>query len=113
LLKTYKQHFSSTGELNFESDWQEWSLEYNQNGYALLHLKGMRRCDFTLAQCNNPGGGLPEGDVVVNICDGMPMHYTDEVILFVTGSSSTPRGFRLIHARAAGSEWNYSFQLEE
>lgn len=110
---TYKQLFSSKGELNFESDWQKWSLEYIQNGYALLHLKGMRRCDGTLAQCNNPGGGLPEGDVVVNICDGMPMHYTDEVILFVIGSSSTPRGIRIMHARAAGSEWNYSFQLEE
>ena len=110
---TYKQLFSSTGELNFESDWQEWNLEYNQNGYALLHLKGMRRCDGILAQCNDPGGGLPEEDVVVNICEDTPMNYNDEVILFVIGSSSAPRGFRLIHARAAGSEWNYGFQLEE
>ncbi len=110
---TYKQLFSSTGELNFESDWQEWTIEYDQNGYALMHLKGMRRCDGTLSQCNNPGGGLPEGDLVVNICDGTAMYYADEVILFVTGSPSTPRGIRLIHARAAGSEWNYSFQLEK
>lgn len=110
---TYKQLFSSKGDLNFESGWQEWSIEYSQKGYALLHLKGMRRCDGTMSQCNNPGGGLPEGDLVVNICDSLPMHYTGEVILFVIGSPSDPSGIRLIHARAAGSEWNYSFQLEK
>jgi hypothetical protein len=110
---TYKQRFTGTGSINFESDWQKWSIEYHQNGYALLHLKGMRRCDGTLTQCNNPGGGLPEGDLVVNICEGKPMHYVDEVILFVIGSSSAPRGFELIHARAAGSDWNYSFRLDQ
>jgi len=110
---TYKQTFFIQGEIDFESDWQEWGIEYHEDGYALLHLQGMRRCDGTLDQCNDPGGGLPEGDIVVNICDGTPMSYTDEVILFVTGSSSTPRGIKLIHARAAGSEWTYSFQLEK
>lgn len=110
----YKQIYSSTDGINFESDWKEWRIEYKPEGYALLHLDGMRRCDGILETCNNPGGGLPEGSTAVNVCEGGAMYYSDEVILFVTGSSlDVPNGIVLIHARAAGSEWNYSFQLEK
>ena len=44
---TYKQivhvDFAEKSPLNYESDWQRWHLEYS-NGFAYLHLDGMRFC---------------------------------------------------------------------
>lgn len=110
---TYKQIFSSTGDINFESDWMNWTIEYHPDGYALLHLEGMRRCDGTLHTCNDPGGGLPNGDIVLNQCAGGALTYSDEVILFVTGyPTDVPKGIVLRHAKDA-SDWNYIFTFEE
>lgn len=111
---TYKQIFSNDF-LNFESDWQEWYIEYDPNGYVRLHMVGMRRCDGLESECNDPGGGLPGHTFVINPCENNSMTYPDnEVILFVTGSlSDVPRGIMLQQAAFAGSDWSYTFRLEE
>jgi hypothetical protein len=108
----YKQIYSSE-IINFESDWLKWSLEYDPEGYAILHLTGMRRCDDFEFICNDPGGGLPDGEIAINQCKGGYLTYSDEVILFVTGVPKFSRGIELQHARLAGSEWSYGFRLEE
>ena len=111
---TYKQIYSSDPPINFESDWQKWWLESNPNGYALLHMQGMRRCDGTDTECNNSGGGLPYDSLVINPCKAEDLHLTHEVILFVTGyAKPIPRGIILRQARLAGSDWTYGFFLDE
>jgi hypothetical protein len=109
---TYKQiHTSDT--LSFESDWQKWHLEDGSDGYRRLHLEGMRRCDDHDI-CNTPGGGLPAGTVAINPCEPEYIDYTNEVILFVSGVvGDFPRDIVLRHARLAGSDWNWSYQLQE
>jgi len=108
----YKQIFSSDS-LNFESEWQTWSFEYTPNGFGRLHLHGMRRCDDTDSICNNPGGGLPLGEVAINPCESEYISYQGEVILFVTGSTNNvPKGIVLWQARLAGSDWTWGYQLQ-
>jgi len=110
---TYKQMYSSLS-LSFESEWQNWRIEYHPQGYALLHLSGMRRCDDISSICNASGGGLPPGEAAINPCTSEPITYTDEVILFITGYSvDVPRGIVLRHAKLAGSDWTYGFKLDE
>jgi hypothetical protein len=109
---TYKQIFSSDS-LDFESEWQGWSFEYDPNGYGRLHLEGMRRCDDTDSICNNPGGGLPLGEVAINPCESEYVDHSNEVVLFVTGySNDVPRGIVLRQTRLAGSDWNWGYQLQ-
>lgn len=110
---TYKQSFSSSS-LSFESGWQKWHIEYEAQGYALLHLVGLRRCDDTDTICNSPGGGLPAGEVAINPCEPGYISYTGEVILFITGySSDVPRGIVLRQAKLAGSDWSWGYQLQK
>jgi hypothetical protein len=109
---TYKQIYQSD-PLGFESDWQPWWLDRDSEGYALLHLEGMRRCDDLETICNNPGGGLPSGELAINICKDEYIAYSGEVVLFVFASPLRPRGLELFHARLAGSDWTYSFALEQ
>jgi len=111
---TYKQIFSNDF-LNFESEWQKWYIEYAPQGYIRLHMVGMRRCDGLESECNDPGGGLPSHTLVINPCDNISMAYPDdEITLFVTGSTSdTPRGIMFQQATFAGSDWKYTFRLEE
>lgn len=114
---TYKQiyKFNTNEPSGFESDWQEWRIEYDPHGYIRLHLTGMRRCDGLDSECNNPGGGLPSGDLVINPCEETSLTYPkNEVILFVTGSlSNVPRGIMFQQAKLAGSDWSYTFRLEK
>lgn len=110
---TYKQIYSD-GTLNFESDWQKWYMEYDPNGHVRLHLAGMRRCDGLDSVCNDPGGGLPVGEAALNPCEPGSLSFDDEVILFVIGpASDVPRGILLLQAKVGGSEWNYTFRLDE
>jgi hypothetical protein len=109
---TYRQAYRSEA-FQFTSDWHEWSLEVSPAGYAFLHLRGMRRCDDLDSICNRIEGGLPAGEQVVNQCTGQWMTYSDEVILLVTGSLGAPHGVELQHMRLAGSDWYYTFGLEE
>lgn len=111
---TYKQLYSNDF-FNFESDWQKWYIEHDPSGYIRLHMIGMRRCDGLESECNDPGGGLPKGTLVINPCENTSMIYPDdEIILFVTGSySDVPRGIMIQQAALAGSDWSYTFRLEE
>lgn len=111
---TYQQIFSNEF-LNFESEWKKWFIEYDSHGYVRLHMVGMRRCDGIESECNDPGGGLPRDTLVINPCDNLSMTYPDdEIILFVTGSTSdVPRGIMFQQATFAGSDWKYTFRLEE
>ena len=110
---TYKQIFSSP-YLNFESGWQKWHVDSDAQGHVLLHLTGMRRCEDLESICNNPGGGLPSGVLAMNPCESGYVSYIGEVILFVTGSTgNVPRGIVLRQARLAGSDWNWSYQLQK
>jgi hypothetical protein len=111
---TYKQIYSSEPPINFESDWQKWHIEYDNSGYVRLHLAGMRRCDGTDTECNDPGGGLPTDSPAVNPCTPEWLKFDDEVILFVAGTTkNVPKGIVLRQARLAGSDWTYSFSLEK
>ncbi len=110
--RSYKQTYRSE-PLEFESDWQNWWFEYHPSGYGLLHLEGMRRCDDISSICEEPGGGLPNGELAVNQCELEYLSYSDEVILLVIGMADRPRGFHLWHARLAGTRWFYTFELAE
>jgi len=109
---SYKQVYRSD-PTSFESGWQDWSFEYHPSGYGLLHLEGMRRCDDISPICDEPGGGLPDGELAINQCEPEYLSYSGEVILLVVGMPDRPLGFRLQHARLAGSDWFYTFELEE
>lgn len=110
---TYKQIYSAEG-LNFESNWETWYIEYDPQGYARLHLAGMRRCDGLDSVCNDPGGGLPNGEQALNPCESGPLSFEDEVILFVIGTTSdVPREILLLQAKIGGSEWTYTFRLDQ
>jgi hypothetical protein len=114
--ETYKQIYSSEW-LNFKSEWKNWSLERRPDGLVLLHLDGMRRCDDIESICNHSEGGLPDNEMAINQCnegnEGY-ISYSGEGILFVTGyPQDVPRGIVLRHPRLAGSEWTYSFRLNE
>ena len=112
---TYKQIYSSDPPIYFESDWQKWYIENDPDGYIRLHLEGMRRCDGLYSECNDPGGGLPSQTLVINPCTETSMTYpNNEIIVFVTGSlSDVPRGIMFQQASFAGSDWSYTFRLEE
>jgi hypothetical protein len=109
---TYKQVYSDE-TLNFESDWQKWYIEHDSHGFVRLHLAGMRRCDGLDNVCNNPGGGLPDGEQALNPCEPGSLSFEGEVILFVIGTTSdVPRGVLLLQPKIGGSEWNYTFRLD-
>jgi hypothetical protein len=109
---TYKQIYESD-PVSFESGWQNWWMDRDPAGYGLLHLEGMRRCDDISAICDHPGGGLPSGELAISLCKEEYISYSDEVVLFVFGIPSRPGGLELVHARLAGSDWTYSFILED
>jgi hypothetical protein len=110
---TYQQIYSGD-YVNFESDWHKWNVEYDKDGYVRLHLAGMRRCDGLDSECNDPGGGLPSDSQAVNPCTPEWVTLDDEVILFVTGTTSNvPLGIMLQQAKLAGSDWTYTFRLEK
>jgi hypothetical protein len=110
---TYKQIFSSES-ITFESDWQKWWIEYKPEGYALVHLTGMRRCDDLNLICNTTGGGLPLGEEARDPCTEKRITYAGEVLLFVTGyPDNVPRGIVLRHARLVGSDWEFGFKFQE
>jgi len=108
---TYKQIFSSD-TTKFESGEKKWWLESKPAGYLLLHLEGMRRCDDLMSICELKNGGLPEGEQARDPCSQERITYTNEVILFVTGSTSeVERDIVLKHARLVGSDWMFNFKL--
>jgi len=111
----YKQIYDNpkTG-FHYESDWQTWWIEYREVGYLWLHLDGMRRCDDLPDVCKQEGGGT--GRRTIDSCEYVDVPQRGEVVLVVTGASEKehpPRGIWLRQTRLAGSEWYYSFRLQE
>jgi len=98
---------------NFESEWQNWWFEFYDDGYGVLHLTGMRRCDDMESICNNLEGGLPAGELAINQCNNEYIHYSNETILLVVPRENAPRDIVLLHPRLAGSDFSYSFRLLE
>ena len=42
----YKQIYENPSDgLRYESEWQEWWIEYRDSGYIRVHFRKMRRCD--------------------------------------------------------------------
>ena len=107
----YQQIYSSQ-VTSFESDQEPWRFEMSPDGYGVLHMLGMRRCDDISSICENPGGGLPTQESAVNTCKQEVVTYTGEVVLYVVGAPDLPHGIELQHARLAGSDWLYSFRLQ-
>jgi hypothetical protein len=105
----YKQMYLSDW-LKFNSTWQNWWFEMSDDGYGMLHLEGMRRCDDIDSICNNPGGGVPKDEKVINPCKNEYMENYDNSILFVLPSTNKEDEFILLHPRLAGSDWTYSFR---
>jgi hypothetical protein len=109
----YKQIYISEPR-NFESEWKNWWFEIDSNGYGILHLEGMRRCDDIESICNNPGGGLPQGEKAINQCKNEYLLYVNnEGFLFVVARENVPRDIILLQPRLAGKDYTHSFRLSE
>jgi hypothetical protein len=99
----------------YESDWHEWWIERRESGYLRLHLEGMRRAGEIESIFNREGGGIdPELFTAIDYCENKVVEMPDEIVLIVTGSKDdVPRGIILRQTRLAGSEWTWSFRLQE
>jgi hypothetical protein len=106
----YKQTYRSDFK-NFDSEWRNWWFEFHKDGYGVLHLEGMRRCDDIDSICDNPGGGLPNEEMAINQCKNEFLPFYTEGILFVVPNENFPREIFLLHPRLAGSDFSYSFKL--
>ena len=111
----YKQIYNSPDAgIHYESNWQEWRIEYRESGYIRLHLKGMRRAGEVDSIFNREGGGIdPKLIWAIDYCEGKEVTMPDEIVLIVTGVKyDTPRGIILRQTRLAGAESANSFRLE-
>jgi len=70
-------------KVDYESDWQQWWIEYSEGGIPYLHLDGMRLCaaEPEIVSCDQPGGQDPWFD----ICKNESMLMNNEGILIVLG----------------------------
>jgi hypothetical protein len=113
---TYKQTYDDpdAGQW-YESDWQEWWLEQRESGYFRLHLKGMRRAGEIESIFNREGGGIdPEIFTAIDYCENEVVEMPEEIVLIVTGTKDeAPHGIILRQTRLAGSEWTWSFRMED
>jgi hypothetical protein len=113
---TYKQIFMDTltPSRNFESDWSKWWLEQRPSGYIRLHMDGMRKCDNLEEICERPSGGMSLSDWAIDPCEGELISMPDKTVLIVSGYHlPRPGEIVLRQTRVGGSEWTYSFTLQE
>lgn len=117
---TYKQIFEDIVPkidlyYRYESDWQEWWIETRPSGYLRLHLKGMRRFDDLTEVWEREGGGTISK--TIDYCEYVEVKMPDEVVLIVTGvldrQKNYQRGIMLRQTLLAGSDWYYSFKLQD
>jgi hypothetical protein len=113
---TYKQVYDDpdSGQ-RYESGWQKWWIEQRDSGFIRLYLKGMRRAGEIESIFNRAGGGIdPDIFTAIDYCEGEIVAMPDEIVLIVTGAKNeVPRGIILRQTRLAGSEWTWSFELQE
>ncbi len=81
---TYKQivhiEYSELPDVDYESDWMPWWLEYTENGIPYLHLQGMRLCGINSdLDCDRPGGSG------YDFCKNESIMMNDEGILLALG----------------------------
>jgi hypothetical protein len=98
-------------DIEYESDWYKWWIEYSQTGIPYLHLEGMSLCAWGPDEvaCEVPGAGeawwfdgckeesfqMPEGEVVL-------------IVLGVFEQfSQPPRGFTLDMPGGHDRTWSY------
>jgi len=111
----YKQIFTAgIPGLDFESDWKKWWLERRPSGYIRLHMEGMHKCDDLEEICERPNGGMSSDDWAIDPCEGELISMPDKVVLIVSGYHlPRPREIVLRQTRVGGSDWTYSFALQE
>lgn len=106
---TYKQTYVNpqTGD-NYESDWQEWWLEYRESSIPNLHLKRMK-----------PDGiSKSPNSLWHDFCEDRAVKVRGEVILLVIGArasrvESSPRGIELWHLKPNADTFSRPFFLQE
>lgn len=111
---TYKQiiHIEHIDipDVDYESDWQLWRLEFAENGIPYLHLEGMRLCAINPdLGCDQSGGGG------YDFCQNKSLLMADEGILLVLGvpkdsTQPPPRGINLWFPLGSENTWTYSLQ---
>jgi hypothetical protein len=123
---TYKQivhiNYIDIPDVNYESDWLEWNLEYSEKNFPYLHLESMSLCGYIpdLKSCDQNGGGNADWDAFNenyyhDFCQDEFILMENEGILMVLGSpdgpthSSPPRGIRLfIPSISPEGAWAYT-----
>lgn len=82
---TYKQIIHlDVPDVDYESDWQPWWLEYHESGIPYLHLKGMRFCAINPSfNCDEPTGHT----VWYDFCEDKSIAIDNEGILIVLGKT--------------------------
>jgi hypothetical protein len=111
----YKQSIHRVGnqyysEMNYESDWQSWWIEYRANGIPCLHLSGMRLCglDPRLSCATSGGNGY-------DFCSDEFVPMKNEGILLIlmaqeTTSPSSPQEINLSFPEGLEESWVYTRQ---
>lgn len=116
---TYKQviHIAYL-EIDYESDWQSWRIEYPNNGPPYLHLEGMRLCaaEPESISCDNSGDPGPWYD----FCHDKSIQMNNEGILIILGipeewinssnDLSTNHGINLWLPLGYENTWTYILQ---
>ncbi len=104
---TYKQiihveytDYTDEPDVDYESDWQPWWLEYHESGIPYLHLKGMRFCAINPSfSCDQPTGYMGWHD----FCEDKTIAMDNEGILIVLGET-------LDFPMGSENSWFYSLQ---
>lgn len=99
--------------IDYESDWQEWWVEFPEQGNPYIHLEGMSLCGWApdQASCEIAGSGTASWyDACMDTTFRMP---PSEVILIVTGFpdrfEGSQRAVRLLLPAGHERSWSYMF----
>ncbi|MBM4424945.1 MAG: hypothetical protein FJ030_16440 [Chloroflexi bacterium] len=123
---TYKQiihvEFAEKPDVDYESDWQPWRIEFAESGIPYLHLEGMRLCASNPdIDCEQKGGGERDWNAYnenfyYDFCQSKSILMSGEGILMVLGVSERwqqpPRGIELnllVNCTDCGG-WVYELQ---
>lgn len=96
---TYKQIIHiETPDVDYESGWLSWRLEYSESGSPYLHMEDLRLCAYLpdVMNCEQSGGG---DFYFYDFCRDESFQMSDEGTLIVLGTSprypQPPRGIHL------------------